>query len=47
MKPPDPGITVLHCANYVLAGAWSPTDAGAATVNHPFPINIPWSDLEF
>lgn len=47
VKPPDPGITVLHRANYVLAGAWSPTHTGAVTINHPFPISIPWSDLEF
>lgn len=38
---------VLHRANYVLAGTWSPTDAGAVTINHPFPISVPWSDLEF
>ncbi|PSR66849.1 Uma2 family endonuclease [Nocardia sp. MDA0666] len=47
VKPPDPGIPVLHRANYVLAGAWFPADAGAATINHPFPISIPWSELEF
>ena len=47
VKPPDPGTTVLHRANYVLAGAWSPTHTGAVTINHPFPISIPWSDLEF
>lgn len=44
---PPPGITVLHRANYILAGAWSPTDAGAISINHPFPITIPWSALQF
>ncbi len=47
VKPADPGITVLHRANYVLAGAWSPGDAGAVRIDHPFPISIPWSELVF
>jgi hypothetical protein len=47
VKPADPGITVLHRANYVLAGAWSPADSGAVSINHPFPIGISWSELVF
>ncbi len=47
VRPPEPGITVLHRANYILAGAWSPTDTGSITINHPFPITIPWSELDF
>ena len=30
---PEPGITVLHRANYILAGAWSPTAPGVIAIN--------------
>lgn len=45
--PLPPGASVLHQANYVLAGAWSPTGSESITIDHPFPIDIPWADLEF
>ncbi len=47
VQPPEPGIKVLHRANYILAGAWSSAGSGAIAINHPFPISIRWSDLEF
>ncbi|MET8871570.1 Uma2 family endonuclease [Nocardia sp. NPDC004604] len=42
-----PGVTVLHQANYILAGTWSPSESEAIEIDHPFPIHIPWSELEF
>ncbi len=45
--PLPPGVSVLHQANYVLAGAWSPTASESVRIDHPFPIDIPWSELEF
>ena len=45
--PLPPGVSVLHQANYVLAGAWSPTGSESINIDHPFPIDIPWAELEF
>ena len=42
-----PGVTVLHRANYALAGIWSPKDSATIAIASPFPINIPWLELEF
>ncbi|WP_433523171.1 Uma2 family endonuclease [Nocardia pseudovaccinii] len=42
-----PGVRALHPANYILTGKWSPNDSAAITINFPFPITIPWSELEF
>ncbi|MBO0853412.1 MAG: Uma2 family endonuclease, partial [Nocardia sp.] len=43
---PD-GVSVLHQANYVLAGAWSPAESEPIRIDHPFPISIGWAELEF
>ncbi|MBF6297673.1 Uma2 family endonuclease [Nocardia amamiensis] len=42
-----PGARPLHTANYLLIGEWSPKDSDAITIDFPFPIHIPWSELEF
>lgn len=41
------GVRPLHNANYLLAGEWRPEDVAAVTMNHPFFLEIPWSELEF
>ncbi|TLF82775.1 Uma2 family endonuclease [Nocardia cyriacigeorgica] len=41
------GVRPLHPANYLLTGSWSPKDSDAIDAEHPFPIHIPWSELEF
>lgn len=41
------GVHPLHPANYLLTGSWTPKDSDAITTEFPFPIHIPWSELEF
>ncbi|MEV6135849.1 Uma2 family endonuclease [Nocardia sp. NPDC051990] len=41
------GVHPLHPANYLLTGSWTPKDSDAITSKFPFPIHIPWSELEF
>ncbi|MEV6768255.1 Uma2 family endonuclease [Nocardia sp. NPDC051030] len=40
------GIAPLHPANYLLAGEWTTADKGI-DFDHPFPIHVPWAELEF
>ncbi|MGW5314812.1 Uma2 family endonuclease [Nocardia thailandica] len=42
-----PGVRPLHKANYLLAGTWAPHNSTEISIEFPFPITIPWSDLEF
>lgn len=42
-----PGVRPLRPANYLLAGEWIPEDSDSITIDFPFPIRIPWSDLQF
>lgn len=42
-----PGVHPLRPANYLVTGEWSPKNSDAITIDFPFPIHIPWSDLEF
>ncbi|MFE3542368.1 Uma2 family endonuclease [Nocardia sp. NPDC059177] len=39
------GVSPLHKANYLLVGTWSPADSTEITIDHPFPITIPWPEL--
>ncbi|WP_459957480.1 Uma2 family endonuclease [Nocardia sp. IFM 10818] len=39
------GVHPLYPANYLLVGEW--THTRDIEIDHPFPISIPWSDLEF
>lgn len=41
------GVHPLHPANYLLTGKWTPKDSTAISMELPFPIHIPWPDLEF
>lgn len=43
---PD-GVTPLRRANYLMAGEWTVESADGIEFNFPFPIHIPWSELEF
>ncbi|MEV6098309.1 hypothetical protein [Nocardia sp. NPDC051981] len=42
-----PGVAPLHPANYFLAGEWEPDTSTEILSEHPFPIHIPWAELEF
>ncbi|RDI63740.1 putative restriction endonuclease [Nocardia pseudobrasiliensis] len=41
------GAAPLYPANYVVVGEWSPVDSDGIVFDHPFSIEIPWSELEF
>ncbi|MGI5219748.1 hypothetical protein [Nocardia sp. CA-290969] len=40
------GVHPLYPANYLLAGKWSPDGCERITIDFPFAIDIPWSELE-
>lgn len=41
------GVRPLHPANYLLVAEWSPNDSEGIVIDYPFPIRIPWAELEF
>lgn len=41
------GISPLHPANYLVASEWTTTAHSGIDLDYPFPIHIPWEDLEF
>ncbi|WP_280272170.1 Uma2 family endonuclease [Nocardia wallacei] len=41
------GVSPLHKANYVITGEWASAQSDGITFDFPFPIRIPWSELEF
>ncbi|MFI2231431.1 Uma2 family endonuclease [Nocardia testacea] len=41
------GVRPLRSANYLLAGEWSPGDPDGIRIEFPFPITIPWTELEY
>jgi Uma2 family endonuclease len=41
------GVRPLRPANYLLAGEWSHENPDGIAFDFPFPVRIPWSDLEF
>ncbi|MGW4367590.1 Uma2 family endonuclease [Nocardia takedensis] len=41
------GVRPLRRANYLVAGEWTPKDSASIDIDFPFPIRIPWADLEF
>ncbi|MEU0507537.1 Uma2 family endonuclease [Nocardia sp. NPDC005998] len=43
---PD-GVHALHSANYLLAGEWTPNNTDDIEIDFPFPIQIPWTELEY
>lgn len=47
LGPLPDGVRPLHPANYVLAGEWTPADPDGVHIDFPFPITIPWTELEY
>ncbi|WP_054815835.1 Uma2 family endonuclease [Nocardia arizonensis] len=45
--PLPEGVHPLYPANYLLTGKWTPKDSDAIRADFPFPIHIPWMELEF
>jgi Uma2 family endonuclease len=43
---PD-GVSPLRPANYVIAAEWKSTDTDGIAFDFPFPIRIPWAELDF
>jgi len=43
---PD-GVRPLHSANYLVVGEWTHEDSDGVEIDFPFPIRIPWTELEF
>ncbi|WP_194817559.1 Uma2 family endonuclease [Nocardia sp. XZ_19_385] len=41
------GVRPLRPANYLAVREWTPADPGGIEFDFPFPITIPWTDLEF
>ncbi|MGV9409048.1 Uma2 family endonuclease [Nocardia sp. NPDC003693] len=41
------GVRPLHTSNYILAAEWFPADTDGIDFDFPFPIHIPWSELEY
>ncbi|MRH88764.1 Uma2 family endonuclease [Nocardia sp. SYP-A9097] len=41
------GVHPLWTANYLAIGEWTHADADGIEFDHPFPIHIPWDELEF
>lgn len=41
------GVRPLRSANYLLAGEWTHDDPHGVAIEFPFPISIPWSELEY
>ena len=41
------GVSPLYPTNYLITGKWTPKDSSGIDTEFPFPIHIPWSDLEF
>ncbi|MFI9506567.1 Uma2 family endonuclease [Nocardia sp. NPDC052566] len=42
------GVRPLRTANYIVAGEWTPQDnENGVEIDFPFPISIPWSDLDY
>ncbi len=43
---PD-GVHPLRTTNYLVVGEWTPADSAGIAFDFPFPIHIPWDELEF
>nr|WP_245721963.1 Uma2 family endonuclease [Nocardia crassostreae] len=41
------GVRPLRPVNYIVAGEWTPADAGGVEFDWPFPIHVPWDELAF
>ncbi|MGQ4597356.1 Uma2 family endonuclease [Nocardia sp. R6R-6] len=43
---PD-GVRPLRAANYLVVGEWTRDDPNGVEIDFPFPIYIPWAELEY
>lgn len=43
---PD-GVHPLRAANYIVVGEWTHDNPNGVEIDYPFPIGIPWSELEY
>ncbi|WP_433733140.1 hypothetical protein ACQP0C_12835 [Nocardia sp. CA-129566] len=43
---PD-GVHPLRAANYILAGEWTHENPDGIAIDFPFPIVIPWTEVEY
>ncbi len=41
------GVHPLRSANYLLTGEWTHDNPDGIEIGFPFPISIPWSELEY
>lgn len=41
------GVRPLRSANYILVGEWTPADEDGIRIDFPFPITVPWTELEY
>ncbi|WP_327115812.1 Uma2 family endonuclease [Nocardia sp. NBC_01730] len=41
------GVHPLRPANYLLTGEWTPDNLNGVETEFPFPLHIPWAELEF
>lgn len=41
------GVRPLRSANYLVTGEWTPEDEDGVRIDFPFPIHIPWTELEY
>ncbi|WP_330179218.1 Uma2 family endonuclease [Nocardia sp. NBC_01503] len=41
------GVAPLRPVNYIIAGEWTPAGSDGISFDSPFPLHIPWSELEF
>lgn len=45
--PLPEGVHPLRRVNYIVAAEWFPGETGGIDIDHPFPIHIPWAELEY
>ncbi|MEV6139418.1 Uma2 family endonuclease [Nocardia sp. NPDC051990] len=42
-----PGVHPLRSANYIIVGEWTHENPDGIAIDFPFPIAIPWTELEY
>ena len=47
LGPLPDGVHPLRRGTYALVGEWTPADTDGVHIEFPFPITIPWTDLEY
>lgn len=41
------GVRPLRRSNYIVAAEWFPGETDGIDIDHPFPIHVPWSEVEY